>query len=200
MANVSRKGFWPVRYLNGSCWNGAAQVYAVATDVGTINIGDFVSMDGGALSYGDSSYKTVVRAAATNTSVLGVLVGYEVSAPGLSNGRTPNLDNPITVAATGKVQLVRVVDDMSVLFEGQTSSTTTFAVTALGLNCGLTLGTADATNGISTMEIDSTTFATNTTLPIRLVDVANRPDNPSDTNRKVLVKINASMLYGLQGL
>ena len=44
MANVSRKGFWPLKYLNGTAWNGQANRYVVLTAQGTaIGVGDLVS-------------------------------------------------------------------------------------------------------------------------------------------------------------
>jgi hypothetical protein len=159
-------------------------------------------MTGGALTYGETSLREVTRALTTNASVAGVCVGLEVSPPGLSSGRSPNLDLPVYVAAggNGKVQALRVVDDIDVLFEAQTSVTTTFAVASLNLNTPMILAATNTITGVSASYLDEANAATTTTFPFRIVDMANRPDNPSDTNQKVLVRINASQVYSVTGI
>lgn len=203
MANPSNLGFRPVKYMNGSPWMGQANVYAVATNCTTaIGWGDPVIMTGGALSYGDTSYREVTRATATNTSIAGVAIGLEITAPGLSRGRSPNLDLPVYVAAggSGSVQLIRVIDDPDVLFEAQTSVTTTFAAAGLNLNSPMILAATNTITGVSASYLDEANAATTATFPWRIVDIANRPDNPSDTNQKVLVRINASQVYSTTGI
>jgi hypothetical protein len=203
MANPSALGFRPVKYMNGSPWMGQANVYAVATNCTTaIGWGDPVVMTGGALTYGETSLKEITRATATNTSIAGVAVGLEITAPGLSNGRSPNLDLPVYVPAsgTGKVVAIRVVDDIDVLFEAQTSVTTTFAAASLNQNSPMILAATNTVTGVSASYLDEANVATTTTFPWRIVDIANRPDNPSDTNQKVLVRINASQVYSVTGI
>lgn len=203
MANPSNLGFRPVKYMNGSPWMGQANVYAVATNCTTaIGWGDPVVMTGGALSYGETSYKEVTRALVTNTSIAGVMVGIEVSPPGMSRGQTPNLDTPVYVKAggNGNVQLIRVVDDIDVLFEAQTSVTTTFAAASLNLNSPMILAATNTITGVSASYLDEANAATTATFPWKVVDIANRPDNPSDTNQKVLVRINASQAYSTTGI
>ncbi len=203
MANPSALGFRPVKYMNGSPWMGQANVYAVATNCTTaIGWGDPVVMSGAGLSYGETSYREVTRATATNTSIAGVCVGLEINAPGLSNGRSPNLDIPVYVAAggNGKVQLIRVVDDPDVLFEAQTSVTTTFSAASLNLNSPMILAATSTVTGVSASYLDEANAAVTATFPWRIVDIANRPDNPSDTNQKVLVRINASQVYSTTGI
>ncbi|WP_456442282.1 hypothetical protein, partial [Psychroserpens sp.] len=74
MANLDRPaGFKPVKNLNGSPWNGKANVYYIpSTDDTAIFIGDAVKSAGSADATG--MYPTVAQAAAGDT-IRGVIIG-----------------------------------------------------------------------------------------------------------------------------
>lgn len=82
-----------------------------------------------------------------------------------------------------------VYDNPNILYEVQASGA--FSEADIGLNADLTAGTASST-GISTAEVDSTTFTT-VTAQVRIVDYLRDGQNEATTNAKLLVLINESV-------
>ena len=93
----------------------------------------------------------------------------------------------------------RNIDDPDVVYEVQADDT--FPVTDLFGNFDIVYTSAGSTlTGISGAELDVTTGATNTTLPIKAIDISQDPNN-SDTgaaNTNVLVVIQNS-IFGVKG-
>src|SRR3990172_8122461 len=131
MANANRpSGFTPVGYLNGSPWNGKANMYAIAASYGTaLAIGDPVISAGSANSDG---LATIAIGAGTG-ALRGVIVGlgrYE----GLT-ANPSNLDITYRPASDPNTWYAMVVDDPNVIFEIQEESNgTALAATEVGLN------------------------------------------------------------------
>ena len=112
MANVNRLGgFRPVKHLNGSPYNGQANIYEVVAGDGTaLNVGDLVKADAGTAT---DVYPTCIRLAAsgqvTSGLILGAVVGFVVDSPS-------SLDTPQYRAASTK-RLVLVADAPDIIFE-----------------------------------------------------------------------------------
>lgn len=208
MAN-NVKGYTPVKYLNGAPWNGAVTIYSVATNEGTaIGIGDLVKLNGGTVTAGDTGAemigtRSVSRIAATTDAVVGVMVGVKIP---VRNGSSVVLDLPQYAAASaGAVKYVYVVDDPNVLFEcTEDADTTPLTLTGVGLNISPVVAAASTTTGQSASVLDSSTVSTTATLPLKLMEFVNKPDNvttgPGVANTsRWLVKINNHQLGSSTG-
>jgi hypothetical protein len=193
MANVDRKGALPAKYHKGAPWNGAVNLYAVATNEGTaINIRDFVFLNGGVDANG---VRAVSRALTTNSGALvGAVVGKIAAPPGNTlAGGSLQLDLPIYApASAGVYNYLLVADDPDILFEMQCDETTALALASVGLNASLVVGTAATTGAASsTMELDTSSVAATSTFPLKIVEIIQRVDNElANAKQKVLVKIN----------
>lgn len=184
MANTSRKGFWPLRHINGSPWNGAVNKYVVLTGHGTaIGVGDLVKLgtQGGA-TY--PQYHSVAHfGSATSDVVLGVVVGF---GPDASNSRFVPQINRFAAAATGE-RIVYVMDDPDVLLVGE--STTAVPVASYGLDAPVAAATPDTATGLSTQVIG--TPAALATSPLKIIGALDAPDNETNAaNNKLIVKMN----------
>lgn len=184
-------GFIPRMYRNGAPWNGKYNVYYVpATDGTAIFKGDVVKLAGSASA--DGKYPDVAQAAATDETLVGVAIGF---------GTTPelmfdinNLTRNYRPASTA--MYVAVVDDPDVIYEAQEDGA--IAVTAVGNNADIVVGSGSTTTGQSAMEIDSSDVKT-ATAQIRILRLVDRPDNALGTNAKWLCMINESVWTGTAG-
>ena len=174
MANSDRpSGFKPVKHLSGSPWNGKANVYYIAAAEGTNTfIGDAVVLAGSADTLG--MYPTVAQAAAGNTTIVGVVIGF-----GLQPELMMNPDNlSMKYRALSTAMYCLVVDDPFVIFEIQEDSVgNNLAATEVGLLTNIVVGTGSTTTGKSAMELDSSGTATDTAGQLRILRAVNRPDN-----------------------
>lgn len=188
-------GFTPLKYKNGSPWNGAVQRYVAQ---GAFFPGDFVKLNGAAavptvgLKLSNVALKGVVVATnGASESVLGVCVGY---AP-----VPASLDTP--VGATAQIasgQMVYVVDDPEVIFAGKLSGASAFTAANLGLNTVINTGTAGA-NGRSGQLVDAA-MANGAAAPLRVVDFVDAVDNDTAAAGVTLqVTINNSQLAPATG-
>lgn len=192
MANVNRvNGFRPVKSGTGAPYNGQANLYFIpSTDSTAVFVGDLVGLAGSASADG---YPTVAQHAANGVPV-GVVVGFlpENVTPGsISNGRTPNLDTPgHRLASTNRYVLV--ADDPGLIMEAQEDAVGgALAVTNIGQNVQVVVGSGSTVTGTSGMQVDSSTAATTSTHELRLVGFVNRPDNEiGNANAKVHVAFN----------
>lgn len=204
MPNVDKpKGFWPVRTVTGAPWNGQVEhFYIPASDATAVYIGDVVKAGGTSGGAGVTvsginveGMPTVTRATVgtTGQDIVGVVVGFKY-APGTTVPEKKHRE-----ASTARVAMVALAKDN--LFEVQEDADTTpIAAASMGLNVAYTLTAGSATTGLSGMELDSSTAATTATLPVRLIELARRPDNAyntggSDTDQaKFIVKFNTHVL------
>lgn len=195
MANTdSPFGLIPKMYLNGTPWNGKYNIYYVpSTDNTAIYKGDVVKLAGSASA--DGIYPDVAQAAATDTTIVGVAIGFGTS-PNLMFD-IDNLTRNYRAAATA--MYVAVVDDPNVIFEAQEDSDgAALAVTDIGNNADIVVAAGNTTTGQSGMEIDSSDVKT-ATAQLRILRLANRPDNALGDQAKWLVLINEHVFKSTTG-
>lgn len=192
MPNANRaSGFSPVRYLNGSPWNGAANLYSIAAAYNVeLAIGDPVISAGSASSKG---LATIALAAVTG-GVRGVIIGLGRGEGLLANPN--NLDSTKRAAADGREWFALVVDDPNVIFEIQEeSSGTALAATEVGLNTSPRLATAGTY--MSAWLLRSFTGenpVVTATLQLKLLGLSQKTDNEFGAFAKWLVKFNVHEL------
>ena len=176
MANVDApSGFRPVRHLDGRSWNGSTRMYLVpSADSTALFVGDAVKPGGTAGAAGTvvngidvEGMNTVIQAAATNTNIVGVVVGF-----------LPDPDNLMRkhrAASTNRIALV--CDDPTVIYEVQEDSVTnTIIGDDIGENADIIVGTGNTTTGMSAMELDSSSH-TAATATLRIMGLVKRPGN-----------------------
>lgn len=205
MPNVNRPtGFRPVRHFDGSAWNGACEVFAIAAaDATTIGIGDLVKAvagsDAGAFPTGSVTpvvlpgTATITRIAAAADVPVGVVVGF------IPNYTNLSLPSQFHLASSG-LRYALVCIDPTVIYEAQASGTFAAAST-VGKNASPTLGAVNTSTGISAMLVDLTTVATTATLTLKIIQVAPKVDyDPADnTNVKLWVSLNSNTFVGGTG-
>jgi hypothetical protein len=181
MANKSFKGFRPVK-RKGDEYAGDCNLYFIPSTDGTaVFKGDVVKLAGSASADG---YATVAQAAANDVPV-GVVVGFRVDPTNL------NLSGSYRAASTNRYVLV--ADDPDLICEVQEDAVGgALAVTDVGNNADIVVGSGSTTTGFSAMELDTSTKNTTNTLPLQILGFVDRPDNEIGVaNAKVLVKFNA---------
>lgn len=199
MPNENRPtGLTPVATINSGTYSGQARLYAIApTVVLGFAIGDPVITD--TANGADPEGVPAVTLGAATGPLRGVIVGIADQ-----KGAMAKVDNPNSTvrpaAAQSKWWYVMVVDDPDVIFEVQEVGTGTPLTAAdVGLNTNLVLG---ANNGfVSGWTMDNAVEAVTATLQVRILGLAQRPDNAFGQYAKYLVKINSHELAaGTAGL
>ncbi len=201
MANTSRvNGFKPVKHMNGSPYNGQANIYeASASDTIPMFVGDLVTYSTNASTSGYQVVKSISSSAtAQNDVTSGVIVGAIVGiinakqdpVTGKLSAGSISLDTPNFRAASTK-QFVLVADAIDLVFEAQ--STASYALADVGLNADIgTLAVAgnQTTTGQSGMYVNETAPTASASRPLHVLSYVNRPDNEAPAaNQKVLVMI-----------
>lgn len=207
MANVSRvNGFRPVKHLNGSPYNGQFNIYEVpAGETIPVFVGDLVVLSNSAATSFYPAVEAPVAAAATSGDYVGSVVGI-INAKwdpveGKMTAGSMALDTPQYRAASTK-QFVMVADSPDLVFEAEADAA--IALASIGLNVGVVEGSGSAsvgstTTGASGMQVDGSSVATTSTLPLQIVGAPNRPDNAMNASyNKVYVRINTHA-YGGDG-
>ena len=188
MANVDKAfGLRPIGNLSGT---GAQKQYGYEiadNQAGAIYQGDLVTVFDGYI---------VKFAPATHAAAVGVFNGCNYTDP--TTGK-PTWKNyyPGSVNITSGVIAADVLDDPSQLFMVQASAGMTQA--NIGKNADVVGTTGSTVNGISAMELDSSTIAKTAALNLKIVGLSASPDNAFGTNAVVVVKINEHM-YGSAGV
>jgi len=185
MANKDRPlGLKPVKHINGAPWNGKVNIYYKAAGLAeAMFIGTPVMSAGSADATG--KYPTIKLAG--QTSVRGVIVGF---------GNTPYLaadltDLDLTNSPASTAHYVAVVDDPQVIFEAQEDNDSAdLAATSAGSNADLTTESGNTTTGKSTVEIDSSSEDTTSTLQVKIMRLVDRPDNALGTYSKWEIMFN----------
>jgi len=174
-------GLRPARMMGGAPFSGGQSRYRIASGYsGKIFQGDLVKqVTGGG----------VERAAASSTvPVVGVFNGCQYTDP--TTGETVFKNYyPGSISASDIIAFV--VDDPNVVFEVQADAA--FPVADLFGNFDIVdnATTGDVKSGRSNMELDVTTGATTTTLPLKAIDISQDPDNDdvASANTNVMVVI-----------
>lgn len=190
MANTSRiNGFRAVKHLNGSPYNGQANLYYVSSATDEILVGDPVKLAGSADANGIAS----VDIAGASDVCCGVVVGIMQSkfdpAGKMTTGAV-SLDLPAAaqIAASG-TGYVLVADSPDVVFEVETSNGTP-AVENIGLNASHALGARTAATVTSPATIDMGTEAATSTLNFKLLGFSQKVGNEVGASAKMLVMFN----------
>lgn len=179
-------GFKPVRYLNGAPYSGAHNLYLIpAGDATATFIGDAVVAGGTAGTAGlrvdgvdVEGMPTVAQAAAGNTNIVGVVVGFYSRPDALGTLYRP--------ASTAMIAMV--ADDPNIIFEVQEDSVgAALAAVDVGENADLVVAAGSTTTGISGMELDSSTH-TAAAATLRILRLVPRPNNNIGDNAKWEVK------------
>lgn len=196
MANVNRPaGLKPVSYLNGSPYNGQARLYYATATADGLFVGDPVKLSG----TGDANGIPGVVEATAAAPVLGVIVGVVVAQPGVSLVGT-NIDLTTRSIGASASGYVMVADDPNIVFEIQEALTTPFAVTDIGGNCDFVVlpGATAYSDSATTTAVDAPT--TTAALTLKILGLAQRPDNAVGQYAKILVKINNHQLANSVGV
>jgi hypothetical protein len=208
-------GFSPHSYLNGAPWTGQARLYAipVADTTASYAIGDVVQSAGGSDADGIVYIKKAPSGFNAAGAALGVIVGIRVADPGVSlQGVALNLETNYIIAGTrANVRYVYVADDPQLLFEvsaGLTATNITLAKMRYCAGLGSYYNGADQTYAIdqnatattlsqsspqSNIIIPSSTVATTASLPLQILGLVQRADNPGSNvgaYSRLLVKFN----------
>lgn len=188
-------GLTPRRYRNGAPFVGPLRKYYVPASDGTaLFIGDPVILAG----TGDAKgVPAVTRATAASAGrITGVVVG-------IANDDTLAASNDMMETgyrAASTAGYVLVCDDPDVLYEIQEDSDGgALAVTNIGQNADLIAAAGSTVTRRSGFELDSSTAATTATLQLRIIELAQRPDNEIGANAKWLVAINLPTETGAAG-
>ena len=160
-------GLKPVRMMGGAPYSGGQSRYRIASGATPpIYQGDLVTQ----LPAGGRG-----RHAATGTvPIVGVFNGVSYTDPTTGEQVFKNY-YPGSIAASDIV--ANVIDDANVVFEVQADDT--FPVADLFGNFDIVDNSpvGDTSSGISNSEVDVTTGATTATLPLKVIDISEDPDN-----------------------
>lgn len=189
------RGFVPVKYLNGSPWNGKARVYYCRSDYATaLFIGDTVKSGGNADTLG--KYATVEQAGAGG-NVRGVVIAFGSQPSAMFDA--DDLNRKYKAASTAMYCLV--VDDPNVIFEVQEDNdSATLAATDVGGNADAVLTAGDTNSGISKFELDSSGVSGTAVAQCRILGLADREDNAMGDYAKWEIIFNEHELKATAGV
>lgn len=183
-------GLKPSRMMGGAPYSGGQSRYRIASaQSGAIFQGDLVKqLTGG----------TISRAAASSTvPVVGVFNGCQYTDPASGDQVYSNY-YPGSITQSDIIAFV--IDDPNVVFTIQADDT--FPVADLFGNFDIVdqSTTGDTASGRSNVELDVTTGATATTLPLKCIDISQDPanDDVASANTNVLVVIQ-NHIMGVKG-
>ena len=190
MANKDASfGLKPVRMMGGSPYSGGQSRYRIAANYGTsIFQGDLVmQVTGGGVE---------IHADGGTVPIVGVFNGCMYTDPTTSEQIFSNY-YPASTNASDLIAFVH--DDPNTVFEIQADDT--FPVADLFGNFDIVYTNSGSTyTGISGAELDVTTGATATSLPLKAIDISQDPDNSdvASANTNVLVVIQ-NHIAGVKG-
>jgi hypothetical protein len=190
MANKDASfGLKPVKMMGGSPYSGGQSRYRIAANYGTnIFQGDLVmQVTGGGIE---------IHADGGTVPIVGVFNGCMFTDPTTSEQKFSNY-YPASTNASDIIAFVH--DDPNTVFEIQADDT--FPVADLFGNFDIVYTNSGSTStGISGAELDVTTGATTTNLPLKAIDISQDPDNSdvASANTNVLVVIQ-NHIAGVKG-
>ena len=190
MANKDASfGLKPVKMMGGSPYSGGQSRYRIAANYGTnIFQGDLVAqVTGGGIE---------IHADGGTVPIVGVFNGCMYTDPTTSEQVFSNF-YPASTNASDIIAFVH--DDPNTVFEIQADDT--FPVADLFGNFDIVYtNSGSPTTGISGAELDVTTGATTTNLPLKAIDISQDPENSDvgSANTNVLVVIQ-NHIAGVKG-
>jgi len=179
MANIDRpSGFRPVGHLSGGSFTGRVRKYYSVND--NLFLGDLVEKEATGTASGSGGYPGVDRMDSGTADILvGCVVGWEID---------PDNLNAMHHASSTSLA-VYINDDPMTIYEGQCDGT--LAVTDIGLNADVTIGSGSTTTGASNMEIAASGAATTQATPLKIMGLVEREDNDvASANANWLVMLN----------
>lgn len=196
MANLNQpRGFVPSRYLNGSCWNGAANLYYIPSTDGLIySIGDAVK----SVALSDAVGTMGCQKADGTDTVRGVIIGFLPAGHMNTSlvGTTLDLATTNIPATKTKAYYALVVDDPNVLFELQDDGASALTATSVNKNASFTVTNPTAPSQLSASVLGCATVNTNNTLNLKIMGLMQRDGNAFGVYAKWLVKFNLHELLG----
>jgi hypothetical protein len=204
MPNINApKGFVPVRHLNGSPYNGQFQTFLVDSgDATALFVGDVVKFAGSSGVAGQVVNGMDVEGMATVNKVGTGVINAGTSIVGVVKGFLPdptNLASKYRAASTSRIALV--VTDPTVVYEVQEDAVTTpIAAASVGLNATFNGGTGNTTTGISTATMVSSTVASTSTFPLRILGLVKRPDNAFNTGGAGTDQAKFEVIFNASGM
>jgi len=166
MANTNApNGLTPIKHLNGSPWNGQVNYYKIPAADGTATfVGDLVKNYGTATADG---IPQVIRAAAADAVLTGVIVAFEPD--------PTNLSSVHRTAST--LRGCYVADSPDTIFEIQEDAVGgTIALADMGKNADVVATAGDTTTGKSGMVLDSSDVKA-ATAQLRILRTVQREGN-----------------------
>lgn len=142
----------------------------------------------GARPYGQIKSQKTYEAGSTVYPGDFVILAADGAIDSAAAGTTPVLGVALNYATVG--QKVLVADSPDQKFIVQSDDASVDAQTDIGLNYNITVSTADTLYRQSRMELDGSSGATDSNLPLRLLGVEGSVDNALGANVDCIVKIN----------
>ena len=174
-------GLKPVRMMGGSPYSGGQSRYRIANNYSSaIFQGDLCKqVTGGGIER---------HAASDTAAIVGVFNGCQYTDPSSGEVVFKNY-YPGSIAADDIIAFV--VDDKNVVFEVQADDTFPVADLFGNFDIVYAAATGDTYSGRSNLELDVTTGATTTTLPLKAIDISQDPENDdvASANTNVLCVI-----------
>jgi len=158
MANTQNAfGLRPVKYRNGSPWNGQLTPYYVRSDDATaLFIGDPVDIIGEANQSEYLGFPAGTLSAVTRATV-GDVPGTGSYIVGVVCGVLPVTSESTTYRAASTERVVMVCDDPNVVFQIQDDGGGSLDYDTIGLNAVLIAGTGSTVTGLSGFALDGGT-------------------------------------------
>lgn len=197
MANTSRiNGFKPVKHLNGSPYNGQANIYEVpAGEAIPVFVGDLVVLSNSNATSVYPAVESCVDASSQIASgvIVGAVVGIinpKIDPSGAMTAGSIALDTPQLRPASTK-GFVLVADSPDLIFETEADASVALASIGLNVGVGASAHTTPLLTGTSPQYAYSTTApSASASRPLHIVGVCNRPDNETAAAyNKILVRI-----------
>ena len=183
-------GLRPIGRIGGTPYTGGQSRYRIANNYGTaIFQGDMVMhVTGGGIE---------IHADGGTVPIVGVFNGCRYTDPSTGKETFSNFYPASTAAADIEAF---IIDDPMVVFEIQADDT--FPVADLHGNFDVVYTSAGSTTtGLAGSELDVTTGATGTSLPLKAIDISQDPGNSdvatANTNVKVVI---VNHIFGLKGV
>lgn len=186
---IGPRGLVPSRYLSGSPYNGAVNMYVIPLADGSIyGPGDAVK----AAANGDANGIPAVQKATANDFVRGVIISVVVGTPNNPSIQGTNLDLTTQAIPATKTRdyYVLVADDPTLLFEIQDDGGSALTATACNKNASLTVANPTAPQQNSATSLACASVNTTLDLNLRIIGLVQKPNNAYGTYASWLVRFN----------
>jgi len=161
-------GLRPIKHLSGAPYNGQCNEYVhLAADSAAIGVGSPVKLTGTLAANEDGKYLPVVAVGTAGAAAVGVCVGVK-----------PITSSSTTYCEASTLRTILVADDPDLIFEIQEDvAGGAIALASAGLNANHTAESVNTTTGYSTVELDSSDVATDTTGQLRIHRLSEKVNN-----------------------